>query len=486
MIGWLLELLNGLGSDEDDSPETVLDYLGMTAADLSSHVFLCGQTGSGKTSVIKMLLEAVLWLVLPGAVHCCVKADEADWICKLVRRTPLRSRLMRLIPGQFTFNFAAFECGREGGSPATLARLLMRLNQQLRRSTGGDNEQSFWKNLFFDYMQFGIELAWLAYGPLMTLEHIHDVITTSPSSSEQAKSKDFLTSHFWRILKLAEANVTTQAQARAFERAAGFYLKKQIHLGAKARGAGVQECSSLLGIFLLSPFYETFCASESSFTPDMPLRRYYVVLDAPVLVHQDAGRLFQSLITMMTIEAALRQKSAKHYVLIVRDEFQLLVSDPLFETLAHSVARSHKLSFWSAVQNLPLLHASMGGNSQAEQEMKALLANYGTKLLMANSCMDVTNRYFSTMFGQHKDQFHNFSERPPQPEPGNMMEALFGPSDFQFGTSESFADRVPPDAFLKLRRGGPPHYLIDAYMSQAGRVFPETGLPYRLVTFSQR
>lgn len=468
------------GSTEHE-PDAVLHNLGLTAHDLSRHFFFCGETGSGKTSVIRILLSAYLWLECPGALHCCVKKDEAEWICALVRSTPMADRLLHLVPGQFTFNVAGYELQRPGGSPESLTRLLQRLNEQRNRSTGNDGEKSFWQNLFFDFMHYGITVNWLAHGPKVTLEHIHHFIASSPSSIADVQSKEFATSGFMKTLNLAEKNVRTAGQVRALDRAAEFFLKTQTALGSKARAAGVQECSSILGPFLLSPFYETFCAEESSFTPDLPLDQYYAVMDMPVLVHGPPAQVAQNLLTMMTIEAALRQSDPEYYTIIVRDEFQLLAGDPLYETLAHSVARSHGLSFWSAVQNLPLLTSSFGGDARAEMQMKSLIANYATKFVLANSCMDVTNRFFSTMFGQHKEQFHSFNEQGHQ-EPSHMAEALLGRNSFQFGSSTSYADRVHPDDFMHLRRGGPPHYLIDAYM--AGRVF-ENGLPFKLVTFQQ-
>ncbi len=478
-------ILAKLFLQKDSEPDAILRRLGLTEHDLSRHFFFCGETGSGKTTVMRILLEAYLWLVCPGAVHSCVKVDEAEWICALVRSTPMRNRLMHLIPGQFTFNVAGFEMGREGGSPESLTRLLQRLNEQRNRSSGDDSEKGFWKNLFFDFMHFAATIAWLAHRRGATLEHIHQVIVSCPSVAGQEATAQFKQTECWKMMELADANVTNAAEERSLNRATEFFLKIQIALGAKARIAGVQQCSSILTPFLLSPFYETFCSPTSSFTPDMPLDQYYAIIDMPVLIFGPQAQLAQSLITSMTVEAALRQRSPKYHLIVVRDEVHMLAGDPLYETLAHSVARSHGLSFWSAVQNLPLLTSSFGGDAKAEMLMKSLLANYGTKFVLANSCMDVTNKFFSTMFGQHKEQFQNFSEqKQPPSDSSTLMDSVFGTKGFQFGASTSYADRIPPDKFLHLRRGGPPHFEVDAYM--AGRVFPETLLPYKLVTFSQR
>jgi len=466
------------------SRRLLLKDLGLTPRDLPSHFFLCGATGVGKTSVLRLLLAAFIEWVAPGAIHGCVKADEADWICDIVTQSRMKNRLLRLVPGQFTFNVAAYVCGLQGGSPASLARYLIRLSEQLKRQKGPDGGESFWKGLFFDFLHFSCIIAWIAKGKAMTLEHVHQIITSSPSSAQDATSPEFLKSHCWLMLKEAERNAKTPAEQRSLDRGAEFFLSIQIGLGSKARSAGVQECSNILGFFLLSPFYETFCSPTSSFVPELALNQVYIVLDAPILVYQEAGLVCQSLITMLTIDAALRRKSPKPYVLIVRDEVQMLVSDPLYETMVHSVARSHGLSFWSAVQNLPLLISAFGGDSRAETQMKSLLGNYVTKFVLANGCVDVTNRFFSTMFGQYKEQLVNLSQQQPQREQQGILDSIFGTQPFNFGVSESYHDRVTPDRFLHLKRGGPPNFAIEAFMSQGGRIF-ENNLPFKLVTFHQ-
>lgn len=461
----------------------MLNDLGLTAHDLSSHFFLCGATGSGKTSVLKQLLEGYIEMVAPGALHCCVKADEKVWVSELVERSRMRHRLLLLIPGKFTFNFAAYELSREGGSPGSLTRYLMRLNEQLKQQKGSDSGESFWKGLFQDFLNFAIIIAWLARGKAVTLEHVYQIVTTSPHSVEHATSPEFKESHCWKLLMEAQANVIGKPdQVRSLDRAAEFYLSIQLGLGSKARSAGVQECSSILGFFLLSPFYETFCSPTSSFTPELVLNQVYVVIDAPILVWQEAGQLCQSLIVMMTIDAALRRTDPETHVIIVRDEMQMLVSDPLYETMVHSVARSHGLGFFSCVQNLELLTSAFGGDSRAEQQMKSLLANYVCKFALANGSID-TNQFFSTSFGQHREQLVNLSQQS-QSEPQGMLDSMFGTQPFHFGVSESYHERVPPDRFLHLRRGGPPDYAIDAFMTQTGRVF-ENNLHFKLVTFYQ-
>ncbi|GAB5407265.1 MAG: hypothetical protein Aurels2KO_54960 [Aureliella sp.] len=461
-------------------PYGLLDALGLDESSLSTHFFLCGETGAGKTTILKQLLYAYLWLMEEvGAVHACVKADEYEWVVELVGDTPMAERLLHLKLGEFQLNVAGEEMSREGGSPETLARLLLKLNRLRRRSKGGDSEQSFWENLYFDYLHYAAITAFYAHGRAATIEHLYEFIHATPNTRTDAKKQDFMAGKCWQMLLLAQEQTKGNAAGeRAIGAATEFVLFTQTGLGSKARQAGVQECSSILGPFLMSPFYETFCQPASTFTPDTPLQGYYTLLDFPVLTFGPTAQLAQSLIITLVVEAALRQTAPELTTMIIRDEVQMLVTDPFDETMWHSVARSHGLSFWSAVQNVNLLTTAFSGDEVA---MKSWVANLATKFACANTCMD-TNKYFSTLFGQHKEHFHNFSERQAQ-EPSDGMQALFGDGGFQFGSSTSYADRVPVDHFLHLKRGGPPDYQVKAYMS--GRACLASGLPYQLVTFDQ-
>jgi hypothetical protein len=208
-------------------------------------------------------------------------------------------------------------------------------------------------------------------------------------------------------------------------------------------------------------------------------------MDAPILVYQEGGLLLQNLIVLMTQEAALRSTNRGSYCAIMRDEAQCLVADPAFDMTVQSVSRESKLIHFTAAQNLPLLKSAFGGDMAAEQIVLAWLANYRTKFALANICND-TNMYYSTAFGQHKEQFISLNEHEPNGEQEGLYDTIFGANSFRFCTSEQMYHRVPPERFHSLRRGGPKYgYLIDAFMTMGGHTF-DNGLPFQLVTFSQR
>ena len=462
--------------------QTALSMLGLDdLMALCSHIFLIGGSGSGKTSALKIIMAEIINRGV-GCVWGCVKSDEAENAISVINSTFMRNRLLHLVPGQFCFNFLSYELSRRGGTADSAARLLKRLNDQLMRTSGKQSE-SFWENLFYQFLHFSIVVCHFAFREKVTIEHVFKLINSTPSSKERAKSEAFLATDCFQYIKLAEEHIENKHQQRLYELAATFLLDGQLELGSKARSAAVSQCNALLSPFLLSPMYETVCG-ESTFTPQMPLAGYCVVLDAPVLTYQQTGMLFQSLISMMVIEEALRNSHPERITAIVRDEYQMLLSDPEFEAMALSVARSHGLAFIAATQNIPLLHSAMGGDAAAEQQMLALLANHNTQLVLANRC-SVTNNHFSQAFGTYREQFVSINETEPE-EAADFFSLVFGNDPYRFSTNEQLVPRVNPDDFLRLRRGGKSHrYLVDAFLTQGGRIFDD-GCPFQLVTFSQR
>lgn len=473
-----------------------LDRIGLQPIDACSNWFACGTTGSGKTSLLRKLMQALINhphhrryrgpIRGVSGLWCCVKNDEAANAIDVLGQTVMHDRILRLVPGNgFTFNFVSYELNvKKGGNPASLARLLQKLAKQVNNAgDGGGNNEEFWSALYFDYLHAAIWIAWLAHRDKVTLENIHDVIASSPSSVEQVNSEAFRATACWQMLQLADKNVQGDAEDRALFKAGEFILFRQSMLGDATRGAGMQMCSSVLGSFLIEPLYSTVVAEESSFTPDMPLADYWCILDAPILVHKQGGTLFQSLITLMVQEAALTRSNPDTICAIVRDEIQYLIADIEHESMVQSVCRSSLLAHISAAQNIPLMEAAAGNGHRGEMLVRAWLANNRVRFAMANVC-DRTNSLFSDLMGEFKDQFFNISEG--HKEPDDFLGSMLGIKPLQFSMQQSLYKRLPPEKFLTLRRGGPEfNFLIDAYLMIGGHTF-SGGLPFKKVTFSQR
>lgn len=462
-----------------------LTKLGLTTPrSLTSHIWLTGGSGSGKSS----LLELIMHDVLDMGVSCMwfgVKSDEADAAVRIISESHQRDRLIRLVPGKFTFNVAAYELGRKGGSPATLMRLIERLSEMVSRTDGGGDSAAFWKGLFNGAIEFAATLGSLAYKEKVTLENIYDIAMTCPASLSQIQAETFRESPFFQLLQRAEAGIKTPGDRQAYKQAVAFFLQRVPTIGEKARGAMTTSVANVLAPLLRSPFYETLCSPSSSFDPEMPLDGCCVVIDFPVLVWGDAALLLQNLLSMLTMEAALRRPNREQITAFVKDEYQMLCASPEFDCMALSVARSHGIACLAATQSVPLLRVAMGGDGPGEQRALGLLGNFNTQLTLANQCTE-TNRFFSESWGQHREDFVSVSENK-QEEELDLLNMLLGNDRLLFSVGQQLAPRCSPAAFLDLRRGGPENkFIVDAFLTQGGRTFGPDNSPFTKVSFKQR
>lgn len=462
-----------------------LAKLGLTSPrSLTSHIWLTGGSGSGKSSLIELIMRDVLDM----GVSCLwfgVKTSEAVEASRIIGESRQRDRLIRLVPGAFTMNVAAIELSRPGGTPATLTRLIERLSEMMSRTDAGGESASFWKGLFNGAIEHATTLSYLAYGNQVTLEHIHDAVMTCPASLSQIQAEGFRESGFYQLLKRAEAGVKTPGDQQAYKQAVAFYLQRVPTIGSKARGATTTAVGNVLAPLLRSPFYETLCSPRSSFHPEMPLDGHCVVIDFPILVWGDAALLLQNLLSMLTMEAALRRPNRELVTAFVKDEYQLLCASPEFDCMAMSVARSHGIACVAATQNIPLLRVAMGGDGRSEQQALSLLGNFNTQLTLANQCTE-TNRFFSESWGQNRQEFLSVSENK-QEEELDLLNMMLGNDRFLFSVGQQLAPRCSPAAFLDLRRGGPDNqFMIDAFLTQGGKTFGPDNSPFTRVSFKQR
>lgn len=480
-------LTNRIGRFFSRVPNDTLTHMDMSLDDVCSHLIAIGGTGSGKTSVLKKVLADTLRRggSNVGCLWAGVKPDEFETFHQVMRSAGAMDRAIHLKPGEFTYNFLAHEL--EVGTPRTATQLLLDLNKILSRSSG-EGDESFWANLFERMCSCAITLCWLAkrgedHVSTLTVEDVYNVIIGAPATFTQAASESFRQSNCYQILKQAEKNIVSESDRRLYKQAATFLMSEVISLGEKARGATISQAMAVLTPFLQSPLYETVVCEESTFSPLMPINGHCVMMDAPVMSCGIGGALFQSLLTTQVTEAALRRSEATHMTLIVRDELQMLIGDPVKESQNLSVARSQRLAYCSGVQSLPTLQAAMGGN-QAEQELHSLLANYSTKLVLSNPCSR-TNAYFSEAWGNHREEVCSVSESKEEEEL-DLLNMLTGNDRLLFSVTTQLVPRCPVENFLSLRRGGPANNrLVDCFLSQAGRTYGPDQSPYKLITFKQ-
>lgn len=460
---------------------------------LTGHLWVQGGTGAGKSSLIKLICEDFLrrGRARKPSTSCIwfsVKSSEPDDAADVIRAAGLEHTIMRLTPGTFTFNVASWVLTRpENGEPAALAELLQQCSRMLDPTNQSQGSEDYWRGLFQGGLEHSGTIAMLATGrDRVTLEHLAEVVNFCPSSLAEVQHESFKQGRFYKLLERAERGIKTKADLQAFKLAFSFWTQRVPSIGDKGRGALTTFCSSIFTPLLREPFYSILCPTDgkSSYTPDMPLGPHNVIVDFPVLKHQQPALLLQNMLSMLTITEALREPRDGHVTMLVKDEFQALCASPKFFSDAAAVARSHGLSFLFASQNRPLIIASM---SQNEHLADALIGNMNLRLNLANSC-SATNQYVSQSLGECRERFVSISEsKPPQEEKFDLMDWVFGLDRFVCSISEQYRPRVSPELFVSgLRRGGLAHARwIDAVFSKAGHGFGPDQSPCKVVSFRQ-
>lgn len=455
-------------------PTSILDRLGTDFHSLFSGYWYIGITGSGKTSTMRPLIREILPYV--GCCWAAVKVSEIEdsiRVCREAGREPKLLSKQRL-------NVLSYMLNAPGGSPMEVTRYLERLNQSLHASKG-DGESAFWENLFTRGLTFAITICHLAKRDKVTLDNVHRFVSTAPNSAAALKEQKEQNSFFFQMLTAANGDIQSDDEYRLLDQAFSFFTKEYLTLGTKAQSAMQTQISGVLGPLLVPPFFNLFCSEASTFTPDDVLAGECIILDFPILRWGDGGKFAQQLFLQMTKSALLNQATPGTPVLFVQDEFQLLTS-PEFDVNFSTVARSSRAIKISATQSISVLTSLLGGDPRAAEQCRALMSCHATHVVLATNDSETAN-YYSSLWGEHRELFHSFSDNR-QAEPDDLISSIFG-GQLNVQNTETIRPRVTIDHLLQLRTGSPEHdYLIDAYVTQGGKLFSDTGLPYRMVTFS--
>lgn len=456
---------------------------------LAGGLLCCGMTGAGKSSTFLQMAQAMMASNCSFLVLTAKPSDVLDWY-RVWKKMHRYIEWVHVHPSSgHRINLLHYEMTRPGGSPHSAAILFQMLNDIAMRSQGsGNNEASFWVNLFYVLIHAGFTLAQLAK-KVPTIADVYRIIQSVPTSIEQATSDSWTRhSECGKALAAASHLCNSPAQERLLRRSIEVLLHEIPTIGERARGAAISMINGILAKFLSEPWHDILCCSESNLLPESLFTGPHgklVVLDFPVLVHGDAGRFFQ-ILYMMLVQSACLRRDVRQYprpVIVVRDECQLYCHGE-WDARVQSVARSQKLISCSLFQSLPtLIGTGFGGTEKARYEAMTFIANHATKLIYANTCSE-TNQHFAELLPKSRKLYFGGGQGS-EPATGFIDELLGITTRPQVNWHEQLEYEVHPSDFLKLRTGGVAHNkLVDAIWFQGGHRFAN-GKSYRHVTFQQ-
>ncbi|WP_417591428.1 type IV secretory system conjugative DNA transfer family protein [Owenweeksia hongkongensis] len=443
-----------------------------------SGIFVSGSTGSGKTSgpgatIAKQFLRHGF-----GGLILSAKASERALFTSYCKATGRLNDLIIIEPGgPYRFNFIDYEGrlqkGPGAGLAANVADIILKLSDIT--GSGGRHNEAFWDGERTKITLSAIETVLMA-GDHLSPQSIYDIVLSAP------KTEDNLKSPSWRqrsacyqslkkIYERIERGELTKGQIADYLALETYWLVEFLELNEKTKSIVNSMFTSFFTEFQREPNRSLFC-TDTTITPEACLQGKILLMDLPIREYNKVGVVAQKLMKLMfqrTVERSTLHLNNRTPAFLWADEFSQFYADHDIDFQA--TARSSRIATVYLTQNLPHTYVVAGGDSVAENKIKALIGNLNTKLFLANDD-PVTNRYAADLIGQNQQWRQNRN--------------LAG-GNFSMGEQESFDHALRPEAFHHLKTGGPRNnYLVEAYMIQTGVLFEETRAPYLKVIFNQK
>lgn len=465
--------------------------------------FIVGGTGSGKTTSSASLLANKFLKGGFGGLVLTAKGDERKLWERYARQAGRSQDLIIVEPGgKHSFDFLQYISDRSTNKASYADNIVQTLTTIIRSSeekSGGKSDDPFWENSQNILIHNVIDLCLLAYGTV-SVKLLYEIVMSAPKPDDTGYG-DIKRSAFAQAFDKAQDNLDKQVEAfkaglskeedqkldtkEKFEEAVldaipdavtlkfldQFFMDSYRNLSEKTRSIVEFSFTGFLFRLLKEPINSLFCSNANTFSPESVLDKKIVILDLPVKHYHKVGRDIQVLFKYL-FQQAMEKRTVNDNtkpVFIYADEAQHFLHEYDADFLATS--RGSRIISCYITQNLPNLHANMGG-IKSEHRVKSLLGNMATKIFHANTDI-VTNNYASELFGD--GYFEDLSN------------TITMAGEFSSSESSSYKkDRmVRPEEFQLLMTGGPANrFLTSAYIHRQGQVFHD-GLPFRKVIFQQ-
>lgn len=441
---------------------------------------IVGGTGSGKTSGSAEVIGKGLLAAEAGGMVLTAKPDERQLWERYCSETGRELITFSPTSGK-TFNFLDYESRRAtGGAGLTenLVALFCTVLEVAERNVGGSASADFWQRAVRQLLRNAIDLAIISRGHL-SVDLLHAIITTSPSSPDELASEDWQqSSTCMACIREGELRHKTPEEEHDFKIAASFFLKEFATLNPRTRSCVVSTFTGMSDVFLRGVIHRLLCTTTNLLIPEATHSGAVVIIDLPVKEFNEVGQLVQVLLKFIW-QRATERRSLREYprpCFLWADEAQLFVTstDATFQT----TARSSRACTVYITQSLSNFYGALGGE-RGKALTHSLLGNLQTKIFHQNSDAR-TNEYAAELFAKSW-QFRASSGTSVSEDP-------FGESRVSrnSGGSDSLEYEILPGEFTTLRKGGLENNgEVDAIVFQGGRRWRATGKNYIRATFHQ-
>jgi hypothetical protein len=452
----------------------------LTVRDACEGVQIFGGIGSGKTSGSGAALAKSFLRAGMGGLVLCAKKDELETWQGYARETGRgQSLLVFDTSGRFRFPFLQYEVEREGegaGYTENLVRLFMTVQEAIGRRTGSGTGDPYWQSAMQQLLRNAIDLCMIARG-MVSVPLLHEIVNSAPRSPEESHSTEWQnTSTCMKLIVEGSVKPLDPWAQYDFDTTVSFWLGEFPNISPKTRSGIISMFTTTTDNFLRRPFRMLFSEAPDDWKniayPELSQEGIVIVLNLPVKEYGDAGRAAQIVYKYMWQQATERRdvRAKPLPVFLWVDEAQNFATE--YDMQFQATARSSRACTVYLTQNLPNYYAEMGGEG-SRHRVNSMVGNLQTKIWHANSDPE-TNNHAAEVIGRSWQIRRGASQS-------------VGGESMNFGESaqESFDYDVPPQAFTRLRKGGPGHgYAVTGIVFQNGRVWSRNQT-YLMATFDQ-
>lgn len=449
-------------------------------------LLITGGIGSGKTSGPGNHLLRGLLRSGAGFVIIAAKTDDYEMIRRVCEQEGRSADLRRFGPGsEARFDFLNFELSSKGGSVQSAAALMAKLIEVGNRNETHGSEQ-FWKLSAERHMHNAIAGVWLAKGRC-SIADVYAFVTTAPDAEVEMLCEDGVKRMVpnWRDGMCSECiRALKTKDGFDTELVLDYWAVEWPKLSDRTKSVVYTMVVNVLAKFMQGDLAK-LVSEDTNISPMDAIHGKVIVIDTPYLLYREPGQQVSIVWKVLTQRCVLRRdvKEQPLPVVLWQDEFQLTAL-PDLDSSTQAVSRSAKLVTVAITQNCPLLIASLGGGPKAEKEAHALIANFQTKLLCANTDKE-TNEYMSHLLGHrfHQQYGGSINQQPYDPVKEFMGQHQ---SNAHVSFNEHWFPDVPPEEFTRLKKGGEEYgFEVACYVTQGGRRF-SNGKTWVKASFKQK
>lgn len=443
----------------------------LTIRDCVTGVQIFGASGSGKTSgSLAWLSQAMLrdgW----GMLILTTKPGEADQWVRWAEQAGRGSDVVRVRPdGEHHFNFLDYldQHPDPGASVATnIGDMLMTLAQHSKPKASSTETSTFFAESASQMATQAIHLL-RAAGQTLTLPAINRVINGAPNHPLELRDADAEKSVAAGLLRQAEKRGSAQLESLC-----DYWLGQFPNMNERTRGDVISTLTTVLFRFTEQPIANLIASTRrSTFVPELVDQGRVVILDCPVILYQQAGRLFQIAMKHLTQQAILRRPTSDttRPVAIIADEAQNFATHA--DYIYQATCRDFRGCTIYATQSIDNYKEAVGSDPAVE----ALLASLVLKMFHANAGR--TNEWAEKLIAR---DWRTMASESLNQRGDHTNHATFGSS-----MSEQLHPQILQVEFTRLRNGGSRNGgMVDAIVFQAGRLFRQSGTPILRMAFRQ-